>query len=81
MRNLPTAFVLINTEPAWMDQVLKKVMAVEGVKEAVMVYGIYDIVVKVETGSMHELKAIVIDHLRKIHKVKATATMVVLKAE
>ena len=78
---MPTAFVLINTEPAWMDQVLKKVMTVEGVKEAVMVYGIFDIVVKVETDSMHKLKTIIIDHIRKIHKVKATATMVVLKAE
>jgi Lrp/AsnC family transcriptional regulator for asnA, asnC and gidA len=78
---LPTAFVLVNTEPAWMDQVLKKVMAVEGVKEAAMVYGIYDIVVKVETDTMYKLKTIINDHIRKIHKVKATTTMVVLKAE
>ena len=78
---LPTAFVLINTEPAWMDHVLKKIMTVEGVKEAVTVYGIYDIVAKVEADSMHKLKTIINDHIRKIHKVKATATMVVLKAE
>ena len=78
---LPTAFVLINTEPAWMDQVLKKVTAIEGVKEAAMVYGIYDIVAKVETDTMHKLQIIINEHLRKIHKVKATTTMVVLKAE
>ncbi len=81
MRNLPTAFILVNTDPAWMEQVLKKIVAIEGVKEAVMVYGIYDLVVKVETDSMDKLKTIINEHLRKIHKVTATATMMVLKAE
>ena len=40
---MPTAFVFITTEPASMPEVLKEVSAVEGVEEAEMVYGVYDI--------------------------------------
>ena len=54
---MPTAFVFINTEPASMPAVLKKVKAVEGVEEAEMVYGIYDIVAKVKTETMDQLQA------------------------
>jgi hypothetical protein len=36
---MPTAFVFINTEPASMPELLKKIKAVEAVEEAEMVYG------------------------------------------
>ena len=43
---MESAFVFINTEPASMPEVLKKVRAIEGVGEAEMLYGVYDIVAK-----------------------------------
>jgi len=52
---MPTAFVFINTEPASMPEVLKKIKAVEAVEEAGMVYGVFDIVAKGPTQLQHFL--------------------------
>jgi DNA-binding Lrp family transcriptional regulator len=49
---VPTAFVFITTEPASMPEVLERIKAVDGVEEAEMVYGVYDIVAKVNTETM-----------------------------
>jgi DNA-binding Lrp family transcriptional regulator len=78
---LPTAFVLINTEPASMPAVLKKIKAVEGVEEAEMVYGIYDIVAKVRTETMDRLKHIIAYNIRALANVHSTQTMLVIGQE
>ena len=75
---MPTAFVLINTEPASMPGVLKKVKAVEGVEEAEMVYGVYDIVAKVKTDTIDNLKHIITYNIRRLDNVSATQTMLVI---
>lgn len=74
------AFVCITTEPASMVEVLKSLKAVEGVVEAEMIYGIYDIVVKVEAGSIDGLKEVITRNIRKIKNVITATTMIVEKA-
>ena len=78
---MPTAFVFINTEPASMPEVLKEVKAVEGVEEAEMVYGVYDIVAKVKVETMDKLKQIITYHIRRLDKVLATQTLLVVRQE
>ena len=78
---MPTAFVLINTEPASMPAVLKEVKAVEGVEEAEMVYGVYDIVAKVKTETMFQLKHIIAYKIRALANVHSTQTMLVIRQE
>jgi len=78
---LPTAFVLINTEPASMPAVLKKIKAVEGVEEAEMVYGVYDIVAKVKTETMDKLKHVIAYNIRALANVHSTQTMLVIGQE
>ena len=78
---MPTAFVCITTEPASMVEVLKEVKAVEGVEEAKMVYGIYDIVAKVKGETMDKLKQIITEHIRRIDKVRTTLTMMVVESK
>jgi DNA-binding Lrp family transcriptional regulator len=78
---VPTAFVFITTEPASMPEVLKEVEAIEGVEEAEMVYGVYDIVAKVTVETMDRLKQIITYHIRKIDKVLTTQTLVVVRQE
>jgi len=75
---LPTAFVFINTEPAAMPEVLKKVKAIEGVEEAGMVYGVYDIVARVKTETMDKLKHIITYKIRTIADIRATQTVLVV---
>ena len=78
---MPTAFVFITTEPASMPEVLKEVKAVEGVEEAQMVYGVYDIVAEVQTETMDQLKRIIAYKLRRIAKVLTTQTLLVVRQE
>jgi len=76
-----TAFVCITTEPASMVEVLKEIRAVEGVEEAQMVYGVYDIVAKVRGDTMDKLKQVITEHIRKIDKVRTSLTMMVVESE
>jgi len=78
VKKLPSAFVFINTEPASMPEVLKKVKAVEGVEEAEMLCGVYDIVAKVKTETMDQLKHIITYNIRKLGNVRETQTLLVI---
>jgi DNA-binding Lrp family transcriptional regulator len=78
---VPIAFVFITTEPASMVEVLKEVKAVEGVEEAQMVHGTYNVVAKVKGETMDELKQIIIEHIQRIDKVRTTLTMIVVESE
>ena len=50
----------------------------QAVKEARMVYGVYDIIVRVETGTMEELKNVVSWTVRRLDRVRSTMTMIVV---
>jgi len=76
---VPAAFVLINAEIGSEDEVLKELRAMEQVKEAYVVYGVYDIVAKVESETMDKLKEIVTWKVRRLNKVRSTLTMIVVE--
>jgi len=76
---VPVAFVLINTETGFMNEVLKDLSRIEGVKEAYSVYGVYDIIAKVEAKTMEGLKDIVTWKIRKLSSVRTTLTMIVIE--
>lgn len=76
---MPLAFVLINTEIGSMEQVLQVLNDIPNVKEAYMVYGVYDIIAKVEADSMTKLKEIVTWKIRRIDKVRSTLTTIVME--
>jgi DNA-binding Lrp family transcriptional regulator len=64
-----------------MPEVLNEVRAIEGVEEAEMVYGVYDIVAKLKAETMDTLKQILTYRIRKIDKVLATQTLLVVRQE
>ena len=76
---MPTAFVFMSTVPALMPEVLDKIRAVEGVEEAEMLYGVFDIVVKVKTETMDQLKHIITYKIRAIANVLTTTTQLVFR--
>ncbi len=76
---MPMAFVLINAEIGSEDAVVKELKAVTNVKEAYMVYGVYDIVAKVSADTMDKLKEIITWKIRRLNKVKSTLTMIVIE--
>lgn len=76
---MPTAFVLINSELGAEEDVLAELKRMKSVKEAYMVYGVYDIVAKVESESMDKLKESISRHIRRLDKVGSTLTMIVVE--
>ena len=78
--NVPLAFVLINSEIGAEDEVLNALKKVEGVEEAYVVYGVYDIVAKIRAESMDKLREIVTWKIRRLNKVRSTLTMVVVES-
>jgi len=73
------AYVLINTEIGCIPEVLKVVRKIKNVQEAHSVYGVYDIVVKIEVESMAKLKDIVTWNVRRLNNVRSTLTMIVME--
>ncbi len=78
MNGLATAFVLINAEIGAESEVLKDMKGIPEVKEAHMVYGVYDIIARVETETMQELKDAISWKIRRLDKVRSTLTMIVV---
>jgi len=77
---MPMAFVLINAEIGSEEEVLKELNKVEGVVEAYVVYGVYDVVAKIRSDTMDKLKDVVTWHVRRLNKVRSTLTMIVVES-
>jgi DNA-binding Lrp family transcriptional regulator len=76
---MPLAFVLINAEIGSEDEVVGELRKISNVKESYVVYGVYDLVAKVEAESMDKLKEIVTWKIRRLDKVRSTLTMIVVE--
>ncbi len=76
---MPTAFVLVNAEIGAEDSVLKELQRIEGVTEAHIVYGVYDIICKVVRPTMEVLKDIITARIRALDNVRSTLTMIVVE--
>ncbi len=57
---------------------MRSLKSIGEVKEARMVYGVYDIIVRVETEDMEELKNLVSWRIRRLDIVRSTMTMIVV---
>jgi len=74
---MPIAYVLINAETGSETEILDALRKMENVREAYGVYGVYDIIARVEAASMDQLKEIITWKIRRLNKVRSTLTMMV----
>jgi DNA-binding Lrp family transcriptional regulator len=75
---LATAFVLINAELGAEGEILKGLKDLPEVKEAFMVYGVYDIIARIQTETMQDLKDVLNWKIRRLDNVRSTLTMIVI---
>jgi DNA-binding Lrp family transcriptional regulator len=75
---MPTALVCITTDFDSIGEVLAKLRACEGVEEAFMVHGVYDIIAKVNGETLEGLKKTVAEKIKKIGNVQKTLTMMMV---
>lgn len=76
---MPAAFVLINAEIGTENELAQELKKIPNVKEAHTVYGVYDIVTKVEAETMDKLKELVTWKIRRLDRVRSTLTMIVME--
>ncbi|MCW4041357.1 MAG: Lrp/AsnC ligand binding domain-containing protein [Candidatus Bathyarchaeota archaeon] len=73
------AFILVNTDPSYMDDVRQELLAIDGVLEAHMLYGAVDIIAIVQSDTMKELKEILSWKIRKIEKIRSSQTLITME--
>ena len=72
------AFVMLNAEFGSEDELASELRKLKNAREVYPVYGVYDIVAKVEAETMDQLKE-VISTILKLNKVRSTLTMTVME--
>ncbi len=80
---MPTAFILLNSDLGSDQEIVTKIKEILNVEKGLKfevqgVYGIYDIVVKIESENADHLRSIITNKIRKIDKVQSTLTMMVI---
>ena len=75
---MASAYLLLNVETGTEEEVMNSLKDLSEVKEARMVYGVYDIIVRVETETMEDLKNVVSWTIRRLNRVRSTMTMIVV---
>lgn len=70
------AYVLVNVEIGTESRIINELKKVPEIVEAWVVYGVYDIVVKVKAENPEKLKEVVSEKIRKIDGVRNTLTLI-----
>ncbi|MEM2078931.1 MAG: Lrp/AsnC ligand binding domain-containing protein [Thermosphaera sp.] len=73
------AIVLIQTEIGAESKVLDELYKIPEVKEAYVVYGTYDVVVKIEADALEKIREIVTNHVRRLPDIRTTVTMIIVE--
>ena len=74
-----SAFVLMNAELGKELSIVNEIKKIPNVKEAYPVYGVYDVLMVIESDSMETLRETITEHVRKLDGIKSTLTMIIVK--
>ncbi|MGA8105600.1 MAG: Lrp/AsnC ligand binding domain-containing protein [Nitrososphaeraceae archaeon] len=74
---MPTAYILINYEIGTEDKILNRLKNLSGVVEVSEVNGIYDIIVKITSDNLDNIKETITKHIRTIKTIRSTMTLIV----
>ena len=69
------AYILIGCELGAENDIVAKILRLDKVKDARVVYGDYDIVVEVETETESQMDNLITNKIRKIGRVRSTMTL------
>ncbi|MFZ0264508.1 MAG: Lrp/AsnC ligand binding domain-containing protein [Nitrososphaeraceae archaeon] len=74
---MPTAYILINYEIGTEDKILNRLKDLSGVVEVSEVNGIYDIIMKITSDNLDDIKETITKHIRTIKTIRSTMTLIV----
>ena len=76
-----SAFVLMNAELGKETQIVNELEKITNVKEVYPVYGVYDVLMVIESDSMEALRETITSRVRKLDGIKSTLTMIIVKEQ
>jgi DNA-binding Lrp family transcriptional regulator len=76
---MPTAYVLINYDIGTEEKFLDKLKKVPGIIEFSEVNGVYDIVVKIASQTLDDLKDTITRYIKTIDTIGSTMTLIVIE--
>ncbi|OLS21905.1 MAG: hypothetical protein HeimC2_31810 [Candidatus Heimdallarchaeota archaeon LC_2] len=72
------AFILINSEINADDELLKDLKKLPEVEFVYLVFGIYDLIVKINAKDMDDLKNRILKNFRVINNIRSSMTMIAI---
>jgi DNA-binding Lrp family transcriptional regulator len=73
-----SAVVLVNTDLNLQDKVIESLKLIEGVEEAHILYGVYDLLIKIKAISIDRLKEIVKLRIKHLNGVTSLLTLMIV---
>jgi len=74
-----TAYVLISCDLGFDVEIIDEIKQLEDVKEVHGIFGAYDIIVKLESDDVENLKDIITWKIRKLNRVRSTLTLMAVE--
>lgn len=81
VKGLVKAFVFINTESGRETEILRRLREAKGIKEAYMLFGVYDMVAVVEVDTVESVKEVVYTTIRCMQGIFSTMSMIVIEGK
>jgi len=78
---METAFVLISCEVGTSDTVIKKLQLIDEIKEAIPVWGSFDVVAKVTASTREELRDAIRKKIRTTDNIRTTMSLMVTESQ
>ena len=72
---MTTAYVLINCDLGFDTEIIDEIKQLDEVKEAHGIFGAYDIIVKLESDNVDNLRDVITWKIRKLNRVRSTLTL------
>jgi len=76
---MASAYVLVNCDLGFEAEKIDEIKQLEDVKEVHGVFGAYDILVKVESAKVENLREAITLKIRRLNRVKSTLTLLIIE--
>ncbi len=76
---MATAYVLINCDLGYEEQIIEELKHISDVKDVHGTFGAYDILAKVESANVENLRETISWKIRKLDRVRSTLTLMVIE--
>ncbi|KFM18761.1 putative homocitrate synthase protein [Marine Group I thaumarchaeote SCGC AAA799-P11] len=74
-------YVMITCDVGFEEPVINQLKTIEGIKEVIGVIGTYDIIIKLESSDLENLKNTIPSKIRKIQNIRTTLTLAVIESQ